>query len=61
MKFAVGTMLTAFGLFWSTEGAGADWPGADAALLVIVPGGRGTRRRATRRCCGGPGPREPAA
>ncbi|SHL20719.1 Uncharacterized membrane protein [Actinacidiphila paucisporea] len=37
MKFAVGTMLTAFGLFWSTEGTGADWPGADAALLVIVP------------------------
>jgi uncharacterized membrane protein len=37
MKFAVGTMLTAFGVFWSTEGTGADWPGADAALLVIVP------------------------
>ncbi|NUS16698.1 MAG: hypothetical protein HOY69_35770 [Streptomyces sp.] len=37
MKFAVGTMLTAFGLFWSTEGTGADWPGADAALLVLVP------------------------
>jgi uncharacterized membrane protein len=38
MKFAVGTMLTAFGLFWSTEGAGAHWPGSDAALLVLVPG-----------------------
>jgi uncharacterized membrane protein len=38
MKFVVGTMLTAFGLFWSTEGAGAHWPGEDAALLVIVPG-----------------------
>lgn len=37
MKFAVGTMLTSFGLFWSTEGAGADWPGSDAALPVIVP------------------------
>ncbi|WUH92749.1 hypothetical protein OG900_23315 [Streptomyces sp. NBC_00433] len=37
MKFAVGTMLTAFGLFWSTEGTGADWPGADVSLLVIVP------------------------
>jgi uncharacterized membrane protein len=37
MKFAVGTMLTAFGLFWSTEGTGADWPGGDVALLVIVP------------------------
>jgi uncharacterized membrane protein len=37
MKFAVGTMLTAFGLFWSTEGTGADWPGGDVAVLVIVP------------------------
>ncbi|MFC1418426.1 COG4280 domain-containing protein [Streptacidiphilus cavernicola] len=37
MKFAVGTMLTSFGLFWSTEGAGAHWPGSDTALLVIVP------------------------
>jgi uncharacterized membrane protein len=37
MKFAVGITLTAFGLFWATEGAGADWPGADAALLVLVP------------------------
>jgi uncharacterized membrane protein len=37
MKFVVGTMLTSFGLFWSTEGAGASWPGTDAALLVIAP------------------------
>lgn len=37
MKFAVGTMLTAFGLFWSTEGTGADWPGGDVAVLVVVP------------------------
>ncbi|WP_042380465.1 COG4280 domain-containing protein [Streptacidiphilus melanogenes] len=37
MKFVVGTMLTAFGVFWATEGAGADWPGSDAALLVVVP------------------------
>lgn len=38
MKFAVGVMLTSFGTFWSAEGAGAHWPGGDAALLVIVPG-----------------------
>ena len=37
LKFAVGTMLTSFGLFWSTEGTGAHWPGTDAALLAIVP------------------------
>jgi uncharacterized membrane protein len=38
MKFAVGVMLTSFGTFWGAEGAGAQWPGGDAALLVIVPG-----------------------
>jgi len=37
VKFIVGVLLTAFGLFWSAEGAGARWPGGDAALLVIVP------------------------
>ena len=37
MKFAVGVMLTSFGVFWGAEGAGASWPGNDAALLVIVP------------------------
>jgi uncharacterized membrane protein len=37
MKFSVGVMLTSFGMFWGAEGAGAAWPGNDAALLVIVP------------------------
>ena len=37
MKFAVGVMLCAFGTFWGAEGAGASWPGADAALLVLIP------------------------
>jgi uncharacterized membrane protein len=37
MKFVVGIMLTSFGLFWGGEGAGAHWPGSDAALLVIIP------------------------
>jgi uncharacterized membrane protein len=37
MKFVVGIMLTAFGTFWGAEGAGAHWPGSDAALLVLIP------------------------
>ena len=37
MKFVVGIMLTSFGIFWGGEGAGAHWPGSDAALLVIIP------------------------
>jgi uncharacterized membrane protein len=37
MKFAVGVMLSSFGTFWGAEGAGASWPGGDAALLVIIP------------------------
>ena len=38
LKFVVGVMLTSFGIFWSAEGAGASWPGADAALLALIPG-----------------------
>lgn len=37
MKFVVGVMLSSFGTFWGSEGAGARWPGGDAALLVLVP------------------------
>jgi uncharacterized membrane protein len=38
LKFAVGVMLSSFGMFWGAEGAGAHWPGGDAALLAIIPG-----------------------
>jgi uncharacterized membrane protein len=37
LKFIVGIMLTSFGLLWGAEGAGAHWPGSDAALLVLIP------------------------
>ncbi|HZQ82367.1 MAG TPA: hypothetical protein VFB25_10385 [Gaiellaceae bacterium] len=36
MKFAVGLMLTSFGIFWSAEGAGANWPGDDASLVGVL-------------------------
>ena len=36
MKFAVGAMLTTFGIFWGAEGAGASWPGGDGALPVVL-------------------------
>jgi uncharacterized membrane protein len=36
MKFTVGVLLTSFGAFWGAEGAGAAWPGGDAALPALV-------------------------
>jgi uncharacterized membrane protein len=36
MKFAVGVMLSSFGMFWGAEGAGGHWPGGEGALPVIV-------------------------
>ena len=36
LKFVVGVLLTSFGAFWGTEGAGASWPGSDAALPGVV-------------------------
>jgi uncharacterized membrane protein len=36
LKYAVGVLLTTFGTFWATEGAGARWPGGDAALPVVL-------------------------
>ena len=36
LKYAVGVMLTSFGIFWGTEGAGGSWPGGDAAIAVLI-------------------------
>jgi uncharacterized membrane protein len=36
LKYAVGAMLTTFGIFWAGEGVGVPWPGSDAAILVIL-------------------------
>jgi uncharacterized membrane protein len=55
LKFAVGVMLTTFGIFWGAEGAGARWPGADLALfgvfalvLVVALGAVALLRRTRR-------------
>jgi uncharacterized membrane protein len=36
LKFGVGVMLCAFGLFWTGEGLGLAWPGGEAALPGFV-------------------------
>jgi uncharacterized membrane protein len=36
LKYAVGVMLSSFGVFWGAEGLGAHWPGDEAMLPAIV-------------------------
>ncbi len=36
MKFVVGIMLTSFGTFWTGEGLGIAWWGADFSLLILA-------------------------
>lgn len=36
LKFVVGIMLSAFGVFWTGEGLGVDWPGADLAIIAFA-------------------------
>jgi uncharacterized membrane protein len=35
LKFAVGVVLCAFGIFWTGEGLGIAWPGADLMILLF--------------------------
>jgi uncharacterized membrane protein len=36
LKFAVGVLLSSFGIFWAGEGIGVDWPGGDASLPALI-------------------------
>jgi Ca2+/H+ antiporter, TMEM165/GDT1 family len=36
LKFGVGVMLSAFGVFWTGEGLGVDWPSHDAAIPAMA-------------------------
>jgi uncharacterized membrane protein len=36
LKFAVGIMVSAFGLFWFGEGIGLQWPYGDVAILALM-------------------------
>jgi uncharacterized membrane protein len=36
LKFCVGILLSAFGVFWTGEGLGVEWPGADLAIPGLI-------------------------
>jgi uncharacterized membrane protein len=36
LKFAVGVLLSAFGVYWTGEGLGVAWPGADLAIIAFA-------------------------
>jgi len=36
LKFIVGVLLSSFGVFWTGEGLGVDWPGTDLAIVAFM-------------------------
>jgi uncharacterized membrane protein len=38
LKFGVGLLLSAFGVFWIGEGLGSPWPGEDLSLFALLAG-----------------------
>ena len=49
LKFTVGIMLSAFGVFWTGEGLGVPWPGEDLAILGFAALFLGVALAAVRR------------
>ncbi len=61
MKYAVGVMLCAYGVFWLAEGSGLRWPGGEAMLPALIAAvlacslaAVALLRRAPRGLAGGP-------
>ena len=57
LKFGVGVMLSAFGVFWAGEGLGIGWPGGELALpplasLFLLAGWGAAAMLRTRQCVG---------
>jgi Ca2+/H+ antiporter, TMEM165/GDT1 family len=50
LKFAVGVLLSAFGVFWLGESAGFAWPGGDLAILGLAAGFAGVALLAVAAC-----------
>ena len=38
LKFAVGILISAFGVFWVGEGLGFHWPGSDLSIFGLTVG-----------------------
>src|SRR5437899_2115972 len=38
LKFAVGILISAFGVFWVGEGLGFHWPGSDLSIFGLTAG-----------------------